>query len=286
MKPTIKFLAIPIILGMAITNPLIAQVSGDTYQSAKSSKSANLTYVYAGVNGFANKGADGNLSGLFIELMSEFESFVSTKYGITINSTYVPVKDGDFQQFLNDVKNGSGGVFGLNTTTIKEERKEFLKFSPAILNNISVLITHKSVPTLSSMGSIGSDFKGLAAYTASGSTYEKRLTDLKSSNFPDLNIKVVASEYDIIDSIIGDPRSFGFIDISFYLEYLTQRKEVKRHPAGDLGGEQYGIIMPLDSDWDPIMAEFLNSGFLKSTTYRQIVINNLGKGALRMLESN
>jgi len=286
MKCSIKTFLIPIVLGIVCTNSLFAQVSGDSYQSAKSSKSANLTYVYTGVNGFANKGADGNLKGLLIELMSEFESYVSSTYGITINSTYVPVKDGDFQQFLNEVKDSSGGVFGLNTTTIKEERKSFLKFSPAILNNISVLITNKSVPTLSSMGSIGSDFNGLAAYTASGSTYHKRLTDLKATSFPNLTINMVASEYDIMDSIIGDSRSFGFIDISFYLEYLSQRKEVKRHPAGDMSGEQYGIIMPLNSDWDLVMAEFLNSGFLKSTTYRQIVINNLGKGALRMLESN
>jgi putative glutamine transport system substrate-binding protein len=285
MRHTFKLLSVFVIgISLLISHKSFSQLKGDSFQSAKTSKSANLTYVYAGVNGFANKGADGKLAGLFVDLMNEFESYISTKYGITVNSTYVPVKGGDFQLFLNDVKNGNGGVFGLNTTTIKEERKAFLKFSPAILNNISVLISNRSLPTLSSMGNISSEFSGKVAYTAAGSTYHERLKDLKSKGFSNLQIKMVSSEYDIIDSILTDENSFGFIDISFYLEYLKQRKAIKRHPVGDLGGEQYGIIMPLSSDWQPVIAEFLNSGFLDSSEYRQIVIDNLGKGALRMLE--
>ncbi len=284
MKHLFKSSAFSCVLGVVLSIPILGQSTGDSFQSANSSKTANLVYIYAGVNGFVNKDSDGQLEGLFVEMMNAFESYVSSKYGITVNSSYVPVQDSDFQQFLNDVKNSSGGVFGLNTTTIKEERKKFLKFSPAILNNISVLITHNSVPTLSSMGNVSNEFSGMVANTASGSTYHKRLLDLKSSSHPNLRISMVASEYDIIDSVVADPRSFGFIDISFYLEYVSQRKPVKRHPVGDQGGEQYGIIMPLNSDWDPILAEFLNSGFLKSSDYRQIVINNLGKGALRMLD--
>lgn len=282
MKSSIRLIAFIFFLSL-ISEPLIAQSSGDSFSSANSSKTANLTYIYAGVNGFANEGEDGNLEGLFVDLMNQFESFVSDKHGITINSTYVPVEGGDFQQFLNDVKNSSGGVFGLNTTTIKEERKEFLKFSPAVLNNISVLITNRGEPTLRNFRNIGTEFKGRVAYTAPESTYHKRLLDLKASSFPDLEIKLVPSEYDIIDNIIADTNSFGFIDISFYLEYLYKGEQVKRHPLGDLGGEQYGIIMPLNSDWDPVLADFLNSGFLKSAEYRQIVIDHLGKAALRML---
>ncbi len=284
MKYLFKTSAYIFVLGTFLSTSVLGQETGDSFRSAKASKNANLTYIYAGVNGFANKGSDGELEGLYIQMMDAFEAFVLSKYGIAINSTYVPVQNSDFQQFLDNVKNSSGGVFGLNTTTIKEERKAFLKFSPAVLNNISVLISHRTIPKLSSMSNISSEFSGFTAYTASGSTYHQRLLELKGSSYPDIKINMVASEYDIIESVAKDPKSFAFIDISFYLEYLMQKKPVTRHPVGDQGGEQYGIIMPLNSDWDPILAEFLNSGFLKSSEYRQIVINNLGKGALRMLD--
>lgn len=274
------------LLGIALLlfSSLSAQHSGDTFSSAKSSKSANLTYVYVGVNGFATMEANGEMKGLFVEMMNEFEGFILEKHGIKINGTYKVVQGGDFQKFLDEVKDGSGGVFGLNTTTIKEERKTFLSFSPAVLNNISVLISHKSVPTLSNINSISTEFSSLEAYTAPGTTYEKRIMDLKSNDFPSLKVNLVPSEYDIIDNVLENRNSFGFMDISFYLEYLNQKKPIKRHPIGDQGGEQYGIIMPLGSDWEPVIADFLNSGFVSSSKYRQIVIDNLGKGALRMLD--
>ncbi|MEQ9404302.1 MAG: transporter substrate-binding domain-containing protein [Cyclobacteriaceae bacterium] len=265
------------------SNVSFAQITGDSFQSAKSSGTANLKYVYTGVKGFANQ--EGNeVKGLLIDLMREFEIFVQDKHGITVKANFVQVANSDFQQFLDDVKNGSGGVFGLNTTTIKEERKNFLKFSPAYLNNISVLVSHKNIATLSSIDNIGSEFRSLTAITAPGTTYEKRIQEVKSAQFPGLRIKEVAGEYDIVDGVIADPNSFGFVDISYYLEYLKDGKPIKRHPAGDKGGEQYGIIMPMNSDWQPVITEFLNSGFLSSPKYRQIVINQLGKGALRMLK--
>jgi len=69
-------------------------------------------------------------------------------------------------------------------------------------------------------------------------------------------------EIEILDSVTGDSNGFGFVDIHYYLQYLNKGKPVKRHPAGDEGGDEFGIIMPKNSDWAPVLAEFFNSGFL------------------------
>ena len=273
-----------ILLGILffISFDCISQLRGDSFASANNSKIANVTYVYTGVKGFAQN-QDGEVKGLLVDLMREFENYVEEKHGIKINTSYQEIQDGDFQAFLNSVRDGSGGVFGINTTTIREDRKSFLKFSPAYLNNISVLVTNRSVATLTRLNKIGTEFGSLYAVTAPGTTYEKRVLEVKSKFHPNVEIQQVPGEYDIVDRVATDENAFGFVDISFYLEYLYAKKPVKRHPVGDKGGEEYGIIMPLNSDWQPVITEFLNSGFLESPEYRQIVIGHLGKGALRML---
>lgn len=260
-----------------------SQLSGDSYASALSSKSAKVQYNYVEIDGFiSNK--DGKVEGLLVDLMSEFESYLKEEKGISITSTYSMIPNSNFQKFLDEVKNGRGGVFGLSTTTIREDRKEFLLFSEPYVNNISVLVSHKSVPTLTSMDKINSEFKNLSAYTAPGTTYAKRVDDVKMRNFPELKVNPVASDKEIIKSVLSDKNSFGFVDIGTYLEYLTAREPIKRHPNGDLEGEQFGIIMPKNSDWEPVLSAFLSSGFLESPKYRQLVTENLGKGALRMLD--
>ena len=125
----------------------IAQQTGDSFAAAKASKSANLVYVHAGVNGFASN-IDGSTKGLLVDVMREFENFINDKYGITISSRYVEAQDRDFKLYLEEVRNSTGGVFGLSNTSVREERKKFLKYSPTFLNNISVLISHRNFPTL------------------------------------------------------------------------------------------------------------------------------------------
>ena len=259
-----------------------AQQKGDSFSSAKSSKTANLTYVHAGVNGFASKTPSGGASGLLVDLMREFENYVSDEYGITITSTYVEATNKDFKLYLEEVRKSTGGVFGLSNTSMKEERKTLFKFSPAFLNNISVLISNKSFQTLSSMDQISSTFASKVGYGVPSTTNYDRLTALKSSNFQSMEIVNVTSSKDILENITTNQKAFGFSDIHYYLEYLEQGKPVKRHPIGDQVGDKFGIIMPLNSDWEPVLSEFL-SDYIKTAKYREMVIRNLGKGALRMI---
>ena len=133
-----------VLLLLAGMNFVNAQQTGDSYASAKSSKTAKVVYIHAGVNGFAAKDESGKVKGLLVDVMNEFEKYVKDTYGITISSTYVEATNKDFKLYLEEVRNSNGGVFGLSNTSVKEERKKFLKYSPSFLNNISVLISHRN----------------------------------------------------------------------------------------------------------------------------------------------
>ena len=258
------------------------QLKGDRFESAVETKTARLIYVYANVEGFSTKGLDGKLSGLYIEMIDAFESFLLDHYGIVAKGSYHNVGGSALQPFLSAVKDGAGGVFGVNTVSINEERKEYVKFSQGVLNNISILITHRNIPPINSMDRIGAEFEDLIAYTVKGSTYHNRLLSLKKQKFQGLEIAFVPSDYDIVEGVLSNERSFAFIDISYYLEYLRAKKPIKRHPVGDLPGDQYGVVMPMNSDWNIVFDEFLDD-YLRSNEYKKAVTRNLGSGALRML---
>lgn len=260
-----------------------AQHAGDSFSAAKSSKKASLTYVYEGIDGFSKKNDKGEFEGLLVEVIRQFEQYALTKHGITITGQFVAVEN-DFEGYLRNVSDGNGGVFGISPASIKEERKSIMKFSSAYLNNISVLITHKSVATLVSMDNISEKFKSMKAYTVPGSTFADRVNQVKQDSFSSLKVTNVPSMYDMVDEVAGDQASFAFVDLNYYFDYLKQGSPLKRHPVGDLKGDEWGIIMPLDSDWKPILDDFLDSGFLQSSEYRQMIIDNLGKWALRMIE--
>ena len=274
-----KNISILLVLGVFTTQ---AQQRGDSYAAAKTSKAANLVYVHAGVNGFASTDNSGNTTGLLVDVMKEFEKFVSQKDGITVNSRFVEARNKDFKLYLEEVKGSTGGVFGLSNTSVKEERKKFLKYSPTFLNNISVLISHESFPTLSSMNAIGTAFRSKMGFGVPSTTNYDRLTKVKNTNFASMQITAVTSSREILENISSNPNAFGFSDIHYYLEFLRLGKPVKRHPVGDQVGDQFGIIMPKNSDWDSVMDEFL-SDFIKTARYREMVTQNLGKGALRMI---
>lgn len=260
-----------------------AQSTGDSFAAAKASKKANLTYVYEGIEGFSKKNSSGEFEGLLVEVIQQFEQYILKEHGITVTGQFVAVEN-NFEAYLQNVSDGKGGVFGISPASIKEERKKIMQFSPAYLNNISVLITHNSVPTLGSMDNIGDKFKSMKAYTVPATTFADRVNQLKQGSFSTLEVTSVPSMYDMVDKIAGDNASFAFVDLNYYFDYLQQGSPLKRHPVGDLKGDEWGIIMPLDSDWKPIIDDFLNSGFLQSSEYRQMIIDNLGKWALRMIE--
>ncbi len=273
-----------IILGAMLFHALgsVGQLIGDSFATAKETKSARLIYVYADVEGFATRGSDRKVAGLYVEMMDAFEAFLMDEYAISARGIYHNVGGSALQPFLNAIRDGSGGIFGVNTVSINEERKKYVKFSQGVLNNISILITHKNVATLTNIDKIASEFKGLKAYTVPGSTYHNRLLELKKERFPGLTIRQVPSDYQIVENVSNDDQSFAFIDISYYLEYLRAKKPLKRHPEGDLSGDQYGVVMPMDSDWGVVFSQFLDD-YLRSTEHKKSVTRNLGSGALRML---
>ncbi|QSE98328.1 substrate-binding periplasmic protein [Fulvivirga lutea] len=283
MNRAVSFSSI-LILFMCI-NLSKAQLSGDTFASASTSKSANWVLTYSEAPGFASKNTKGEISGVCVDIMKEFKKYVEKEHGISVNITFESKNANDFTEFLETVKNSEGGVFGLSNTTITEARKSDYNFSPPYITNIGMILSNNNVPTLVDLPNIAQKFKGMTAVTVKNTTNENQILNIKKQYFPTLKIEYVPSFAQAMQIIAKDSKKFANVDFTYYFEAIQNRKPIKRHPGGDDKTEQFGIIMPKSNDWSPLLEEFMSSGFLQSAEYKQIISANLGQAAMKFFES-
>lgn len=261
-----------------------AQLKGDTFADAKAKKIANVTYHYIETPGFSEF-KDGKGSGLCVDLMNAFAKWLKEHEGIDLKPTHSARDAKNFASFMNAVQAGQGGVFGLGNITISEERKKTYTFSPPFITNFSLLVTHKDAPNLQSMEQISTTFAGMQAITVPKTLNEKWIADLKEKQYPGLQIKYVNSSGEMVDALMNSPKLFANMDFTYYLMAVQRGLPLKRHPASDESTESFGIIMPKNSDWAPVMARFLTEAYKTSPEYRKMLSDNLGPNALKLLDA-
>jgi ABC-type amino acid transport substrate-binding protein len=277
-------LAITVIL---LDHSSIAQsLKGDSWASVKESKKGEIVLAYVETPALSYKAANGKLTGVAVDIMESFIKYLEVNKGVKV--TYrVENEHESFNDFIRDVKKGTGGVFGLGNISITESRKKEVSFSPAYINSLPMLVTHNSVATLQDLKSIGTSFKFMKAYLTKGTQNEKRILDIKNQSFKDLTLFYATSDSDLLERITSDDNSFAYLDLVFYLEAVKKKMELKRHPAGDKPAEEFGIIMPPTSDWEDVIKEFFdaNGGYKNSSEYKKIIIKHLGTTGAKLLES-
>lgn len=264
-----------------------AQLSGDSWKDTKSTGSGEVTITYNYSGKFIYKNGN-ELDGLCIKIWDKFVDYVESTHNVKLKvNVHQPQDAVDFSEFYNSVQNGKGGVFGLADVTITQARKSEVQFSPSFFSNVSILLTNKSVPDLSDFNNIASEFSGMTIIVQSGTTHEKRAKELKDSMFPSLKIESVNSFKECYERVNQNDNYFTYLDFSSYLSAIEDARNIKRHAAGDKTGEEFGFIMPKNSDWGPVMTEFFNKdgGFTNSTEYKKIVAQSLGNHVVSMLDA-
>ncbi|MFZ6013464.1 MAG: substrate-binding periplasmic protein [Bacteroidota bacterium] len=259
--------------------------TGDTWAAVKSNKGQTISLAYVETPSFVYKDKDGNLTGICVDIMNDFVEWVNKTKGVKLNSKFVG--DGSsFRGMYDNTKSSRGGVFGMGNITITEERKKEVKFSPPIITNFAILVTQSDVPTLNKIEDISKSFADFTAYTAKGTLNEKRINDLKK-HFPGMKVSVQTTSQEVLEKIFTDPKGFAYLDLAFYIEAVQMKKPVKRHAVGDKAAEQFGFIMPSNSDWSPVMEEFFaaNGGYLNTSKYKAILRKHLGTAGVKLLQS-
>jgi ABC-type amino acid transport substrate-binding protein len=273
---------------VANANLVFAQgYTGDTWASVKSAKSGTISLAYVETPSFVYKDKNGNLTGICVDIMNDFVKWVNANKGVNLTSRYLG--DGSsFKGMYEKTRTATGGVIGLGNVTITEERKKEVKFSPPFITNFAILTTQTSVPTLAKLEDLPKTFANFTAYTAKGTLNEKRITELKQKFYPGLKISIETTSQDVLQKIFSDPAGMAYLDMAFYIEAVQMKKPIKRHPVGDKTAEQFGFVMPLNSDWGSVIDEFFkaNGGYQNSKEYKTILIKHLGEAGVKLLQSS
>ena len=263
------------------------QLQGDSWTDVKQNKKGKIVITYTEAPKFADR-VNGEYKGLCFDIMKDFISYVKTRYGANLEVEFVsPKNPKDFDEFLNIVQSGSGGVFGLGDVTVTDERKSVYTFSPPYFSNIAILATHDDVPNLSSMQNIASEFAGMKAIVQKGTTHEERIQQIKGKYHPGLQVELTTGFDEANKKAAASKNYFTYIDFSTYLNVIDQKISLKRHPAGDQNGEYFAFIMPKDSDWSPVLNEFFaqNGGYVRSLQYRKMMAEHLGSHVLKLMSA-
>jgi putative glutamine transport system substrate-binding protein len=259
--------------------------NGDSWAQAKAKGEGELVLAYVESPGMVYKDNSGKLTGICVDIMADFVKYVNDKKKVKLNTKFAG--DGEsFKVMYDNVKNSKNGVIGLGNVTITDERKRELKFGPPFFTNLTFLLTQKDVPTLGKLDEIKTAFAGLTSYTAKGTLSEKKTLDLKQKHFPDMKIVYTASSQETYEKVVADPKGFAYLELAYYLESVQQRKPLKRHAVGDKASDKFGFIMPVTSDWQPVLDEFFKAdgGYTNSAAYKKILSKHLGEIGLKLLQ--
>jgi putative glutamine transport system substrate-binding protein len=109
---------------------------------------------------------------------------------------------------------------------------------------------------------------------------------LKKKYFPALNITLTANSQETLEKLLADAKGFAYLDLTFYLEATQQRKPLKRHSVGDVSSEKFGFVLPMNSDWQPVLEEFFKAdgGYTNSAAYKSILRKHLGETGMKLLQ--
>lgn len=273
-----------LVFTLASTLAFSQNYSGDSWAQVKAKGGGTITLAYVETFGLVYK-ENGKIDGLCVDVINDFVKFVNDKKGVKLTSQFVGEGD-SFKGMYDKVKNSQGGVLGLGNVTITEERKREVKFSPPFITNLAFLITQNNVPTLAKMEDLPTTFGKLTAYTAKGTLNEKRTNEVKQKYFPAMKVIYTGNSEETLEKVTTG-NGFAYLDLTFYLEAVQQRKPVKRHPIADRSSESFGFVMPMNSDWQPLLEEFFkaNGGYTTTPAYKSILRKHLGETGLKLLQS-
>ncbi len=282
-------IAVQIVLLIAsslITSPLLANPThadkGQCIQDAAGNGVAELMVLYVDSTGWAYRDEAGELTGVTVEIMRRFADWARDEHELALTQEFV--EERDWSTFYQRVRDASGGVFGLGNVTITEARRQELAFSPPYVTNVAVLISHHDVEPVDDRANLARGFANLNALAFAGTLHEMRLRELAERHWLEMPLEFSSSNDDIITRV-AEGTHFAYIDAYNYYRARQGGAPLRHHPVFDDPGEEFGIIMPLNNDWQDLLAEFFHAdgGLLNSIGYRELLSHHLGAEVAEIL---
>jgi membrane-bound lytic murein transglycosylase MltF len=271
--------SIIILLAFIATTSFAQKLEGDSWKLVNQKGDGTLSVVYYECPKLIED-VNGTPKGMCVDILNDFAKFVKTKYNKTLDIKFVS-RQNDFGQFLKTVKS-SDNVIGVSNTTITDERKNEMKFSPYFIKTPLVILTNKATPNYKSLKELTAS--GLGGQVEKETSYAAFMDKLKENDFPKLNIQYLQSTAAVIEQLSAANKNFSVMDFTEYLGEVKSNPNIKRQPINLGHNVDLGFIMSKKSDWDLLFNEFLNDNYRNSTPYKKSLTTYLGANFLTLIK--
>lgn len=247
-----------------------------TYAQANAQRSGVMNVQYLNNFPFAYTNADGELTGIEIDIIKQFSVWLKIKKNIDVQLEFE--RSDDFAKFYEKVKITKAVSVGAGSVAVTPERAREIKFSSPYLKNKPVLVSSILKSTLTDIRNISKEFNGMTAVIVKGSVHEKLIKNIKDNYWPDLKVELVESPSIVLDKISSSNKYFGYLDlISYWATIQKESKPIKIHRATPFDTEYFAFIFPKSSDWAAAFNEFFDGGlgFPASDVYYDILRKHL-----------
>lgn len=216
-------------------------------------------------------------AGVEADILKEFFRWCEEKKQLKVNPVYHGYKT--FNEFYTAMESAPENALGAGTVTIKEERKKNFDFSAPYLKNVAVFVSHGNVPTFSSANPNATNYTslGLQGLIEKGSIHTTYMKDFVSKYAPSMPLENISGN--LVEIFSSDPKYVTYMDIITYRGLLkSSDKYFKIHRDLTVRGENFGFVLHKNSEWTPLINEFMESGFGFTATrkYQQILESYLG----------
>lgn len=264
-------------------SPNSSSVDSAPYRSDSTGPTeVTLKVLYVNADGFAFRNEQGELTGVTVDIMHEFVRWFERYHAARINLDFV--EEENWSVFYQRIRDAKGGVFGLGNVTITEARRQELQFSPPYMTNVAVLISPAETAELTSFDEFAQAFSDLQPMAFAGTLHETRIKQLRDRYQPEAEIRAATSNPEIIEAVASG-HYYSYIDAYNYWRAVAGGAAIRHHSIADDPGETFGIIMPLDNDWAPLLTAFFaaEGGFTLTERYREIMHEHLGENLANLL---
>lgn len=244
--------------------PLNAQQPGhcDSWSTVLSNKKGTVTALWDDIEPFIYVNRSGQLSGVEFEIMESLKSYLQLKYGITLSIDWM--RAGSFHNIFSRVKESDcSGLFGWSYYSITPERKKEVQFTMPYMPDVNVLVTNNLEPMYASPKEFTGRLRDLRAFTQPQTTMEDDVLMLRNNFHPQLPVTYAKDDYEIMKSVASHTNSFGYVPLSVYIVALQKDIRVKRQQVLSSHRQGFAAVMPLKSDWKPILDEYFSSALFR-----------------------
>lgn len=262
---------------------LHAQMS---WEETKQKKAGTLNVQYFEHEPFTYE-KEGKLTGIEVDILAYFVEWVKENKGVNLSLNYQ--KHEGFQPLYESIKNAPKNTIGAGTITVTDERRGELNLSAPYLRNVSVLVSHGSVPTARTPEQFKNILSGYYPTTIKGSLHEKHLKALwKKYDIPYTSeIEYVGSPIAVVDQVANSGKYYGYTDLITFWRFIKQNDQyVKMHKKANVADEYFAFAFPKNADWILLFNEFMESGFGFTATkdYHKILEKHLSFEVIEHVE--